>query len=118
MVGVLEKKGVTIRYIDEVKHMYKGVVATITSPVGETTYFSIIVGLHQGSVLSPYVCDFKKASFHPLMEQQWMLISLSLHRQYSLFLFFSVQVMSPACLESLNRIGRKIKMDSGAPSMA
>lgn len=57
MVGVLEKKGVTIRYIDEVKHMYKGVVATITSPVGETTYFSIIVGLHQGSVLSPYVCD-------------------------------------------------------------
>ena len=35
--------------------MYDGVVTMIRSSAGETSEFSIIVGLHQGSILSPYL---------------------------------------------------------------
>jgi len=53
--SMLEKKGVTKRYIEVIKDMYEGVVTSIRSPSGETSQFPITVGLHQGSALSPYL---------------------------------------------------------------
>ena len=35
--------------------MYEGVVTTIRSPAGETNEFPITLGLHQESILSPYL---------------------------------------------------------------
>src|SRR4029450_2942072 len=52
---VLEKKGVTKGYIDTIKDMYDGCGTIVRTPVGEISDFSIIVGLHQGSALSPYL---------------------------------------------------------------
>lgn len=49
------REGVTRRYIEVVKDMYKGSAFTIKSPVCETMEFPITVGLHQGSFLKSYV---------------------------------------------------------------
>ena len=38
-----------------IRDMYEVVVTTIRSHAGETSEFSIYVGLHQGSTLSPYL---------------------------------------------------------------
>ena len=52
---VLDKKGVPSRYIDIVKDMYNGAIASVRTTGGEINEFAIIVGLHQGSTLSPYL---------------------------------------------------------------
>ncbi|KAI8524935.1 hypothetical protein RHMOL_Rhmol13G0188400 [Rhododendron molle] len=52
---VLERKRVTKGYIEVIRDMYDGAVTTIRSPVGEMDEFSITVGLHEGSALSPYL---------------------------------------------------------------
>ena len=52
---VLEKKGVTKRCIELVKDMYDRAITIIKTTIGETSEFLIIVGLHQGSTLSPYL---------------------------------------------------------------
>ena len=52
---VLEKKGVTKGYVDIEKDMYNEVVTTIRSPSEKSSEFPIIVGLHQGATLSPYL---------------------------------------------------------------
>jgi len=52
---VLNKKGVTSRYIDVIKDMYDGAMTIVRTTVGESNEFPIIVGLHQGSDLSPYL---------------------------------------------------------------
>ena len=49
------KKEVLIKYIDIIKDMYDGVVANVRTCGGITSDFSIIIGLHQGSVLSPFL---------------------------------------------------------------
>lgn len=51
---MLERKGVTKGYVDAVENMYEAAVTTIRSPVGETSQFPIMVGLHQGLALSPW----------------------------------------------------------------
>ena len=48
------KKGVPIIYIDIIKDMYDGVVANVRTFGGITSNFSITIGLHQGSALSPF----------------------------------------------------------------
>ena len=35
--------------------MYSGAMTTVRTVVGETNSFSITIGLHQGSALSPYL---------------------------------------------------------------
>ena len=52
---VLEKKGVTKRYIELVKDMYDRAITIVKTTIGETSEFPITVGLHQGSALSPYL---------------------------------------------------------------
>ena len=51
----LEKKGVTKRYIETIQDMYSGAMTTVRTVVGETNDFTITVGLHKGSALSPYI---------------------------------------------------------------
>ena len=49
------KKGVLIKYIDIIKDIYNGVVANVRTCGGITSDFSITIGLHQGSALSPFL---------------------------------------------------------------
>ena len=51
----LMKKGVPIKYIDIIKDMYDEAVANVRTCGGITSNFSITIGLHQGSELSPFL---------------------------------------------------------------
>ena len=52
---VLEKKGVTKRYMKLVKDMYDRAITIVKMTIGETSEFPIIVGLHQRFALNPYL---------------------------------------------------------------
>uniref|UniRef100_A0A5B6YMG0 Reverse transcriptase domain-containing protein n=1 Tax=Davidia involucrata TaxID=16924 RepID=A0A5B6YMG0_DAVIN len=52
---VLEKEGFTKGYIDTIKNMYDETLTIVRTIVRETSKFTIIVDLHQGSALSPYL---------------------------------------------------------------
>ena len=49
------KKGVPIKYIDIIKDMYDEMVANVRTCGGITSDFSITIGLHQESALSPFL---------------------------------------------------------------
>ena len=51
----IDEKGVPIKYIDIIRDMYSGVVANVRTYGGTTSDFSITIGLHQGSKLSPFL---------------------------------------------------------------
>ena len=51
----LEKKCVTKRYIEMIQDMYSGAMTIVRTTIGKTNNFSIRVGLHQESALSPYL---------------------------------------------------------------
>ena len=51
----LNKKGVLIEYTRVIRDMYDGVRTKVKTVLGDTTYFSIDIGLHQGSALSPFL---------------------------------------------------------------
>jgi len=50
----LEKKVVSGAYIPAIKDMYEGMKTSVMSSVGDIEYFSIDIGLHQGSALSTF----------------------------------------------------------------
>jgi len=49
------KKGVPIKYIDIIKNTYDRVVANVRTCGGITSNFSITIGLHRESTLSPFL---------------------------------------------------------------
>ena len=49
----LRKKGVSEEYVKIVQDMYRSIKTQVVTQKGETEYFPIEVGLHQGSALSP-----------------------------------------------------------------
>ncbi|XP_035841304.1 uncharacterized protein LOC118488194 [Helianthus annuus] len=51
----LEDKGVPGKYVSIIKDMYVRSETSVRAPVGDTDFFAVEVGLHQGSVLSPFL---------------------------------------------------------------
>ena len=52
---MLGKKGVPVEYTRVIRDMYEGVRTRIRTVIGDTKDFSIDIGLHQGSALSPFL---------------------------------------------------------------
>jgi len=46
---------VSAAYIKVIKDMYEGVKTGVRTPIGDTKYFPIDIGLHQGSTLSSFL---------------------------------------------------------------
>ncbi|XP_063595885.1 uncharacterized protein LOC134772741 [Penaeus indicus] len=53
----LRERNVSEKYVRLVQDMYEGATTQARSSVGLTEKFSVAVGLHQGSSLSPYIFD-------------------------------------------------------------
>jgi len=51
----IDEKGSSIKYIDIIKDMYDGVVANVRTCRGIISDFSITIGLHKESALSPFL---------------------------------------------------------------
>ena len=51
----MREKGVPEKYVKIIQDMYKGVRTQVKSAVGLTRHVPVMVGLHQGSALSPYL---------------------------------------------------------------
>ncbi|GJS62496.1 retrovirus-related pol polyprotein LINE-1 [Tanacetum coccineum] len=51
----LVDKGTSRRYIKVIKDMYDGAKTRVRTSIGNTEFFPIEVGLHQGSAISPYL---------------------------------------------------------------
>ena len=55
MWWALDKNKVSSKYVILIKDMYNNVVTSVLTNDGNTDYFSIKIGLHQVSALSPYL---------------------------------------------------------------
>ena len=55
MWWALDKHKVPTKYVGLIKDMYNNVVTRVRTSDGDTDDFSIRIGLHQGSALSPYL---------------------------------------------------------------
>lgn len=51
----LEDKGVHWVYVRAIQEMYSQVLTCVRTPVDDTHYFPVEIGLHQGSALSPFL---------------------------------------------------------------
>ena len=51
----LMRKGISLRYVDLIKDMYEGAITNVRTCGGLSDSFSITIGLHQCSSLSPFL---------------------------------------------------------------
>ena len=73
------KKRVPIKYIDIIRDMYDGIVANVRTYGGITSVFSITIGLHQGSALSPFAFAIVKDELTRAIQDEtsWCMLILS-----------------------------------------
>jgi hypothetical protein len=57
MWWILQKHKISTKYITLIKDMYDNAVTSVRTSDGDTNNFSINIGLHQESTLSPYLFD-------------------------------------------------------------
>ena len=55
MWWALDKHKVPAKYVGLIKDMYNNVVTSVRTSDGDTDDFPIMIGLYQGSALSPYL---------------------------------------------------------------
>ncbi|KAD7477013.1 hypothetical protein E3N88_00149 [Mikania micrantha] len=55
MWDTLESRGIPQNYIEAIKDTYENAKTSVREPVGDTDFFLVEVGLHQGSTLSPFL---------------------------------------------------------------
>jgi hypothetical protein len=55
MWWALQKHKVSSKYITLIKDLYDNIVTSVRTSEGDTNDFLINIGLHQGSVLTPYL---------------------------------------------------------------
>jgi len=55
MWWALDKHKTPTKYVTLIKDMYNNAVTSVRTNDGNTDYFPIRIGLHQGSALSPYL---------------------------------------------------------------
>jgi hypothetical protein len=55
MWWALQKHKVSSKYITLIKDLYDNIVTSVRTSEGDTNDFPINIGLHQGSVLTPYL---------------------------------------------------------------
>ena len=53
----MREKGVPEKYVRLVQDMYQDIKTCVRCSIGSTDDFTVKVGLHQGSALSPYLFD-------------------------------------------------------------
>ncbi|KAJ8719891.1 hypothetical protein PYW08_012066 [Mythimna loreyi] len=75
----LRSKGVPETYVDIIRDMYRDSASVVRTAVGDTKPFLITVGVHLGSVLSPFlfsvVLDVLSSNIRDLYEQPpWLLM--------------------------------------------
>ncbi|KAI3801889.1 hypothetical protein L1987_30006 [Smallanthus sonchifolius] len=51
----LEGRGIPSKYIEAIRDMYHEAKTCVRAPVGDTDFFPVEVGVHQGSALSPFL---------------------------------------------------------------
>ena len=105
-------KGVTEKYVRIVKDMYRDAKTRVRSAVGTTDPFTVKVGLHQGSSLSPYLFNllmdvllnerFKVAPWTMLFADDIVLISESQE---------DLQVRLEECRRSLEEYGLRVSRE-------
>ena len=51
----LGARGVSGKFIDIIRDMYSKTTTCVRAPMGDTDFFPVEIGLHQGSALSPFL---------------------------------------------------------------